>query len=144
MYCSNCGNKVEQGTSFCTKCGSAIGNVAVNNQQAYYYAPKVPGNGLSIAGMVLGIVGLVFALLYLLSVTSDAYILEKAIYRRYVLAYAFGVVLVPLSLSATGLPLSICGFLKNKNGKNVAGIILNSITLLIQFILFLYIVVSFS
>ena len=144
MYCSNCGNKIEKGSSFCTKCGSAIGNVAMNNQPAYYYGPKVPGNGLSIAGMVLGIVGLSFALLYLLGVASESYILEKVMSRRYVVAYAFGVVLVPLALSATGLPLSICGLLKNKNGKNISGIILNSITLLIQFILFIYIVVTFS
>jgi len=144
MYCSNCGNKIERGALFCTKCGSGVENTPMNNQSIYYYAPKVPGNGLSIAGMVLGIVGLTFALLYLLSVVSDSYILERVVYGRYIIAYAFGVVLIPLSLSATGLPLSICGFLKNKNGKNISGIILNSITLLIQFILFLYIVVTFS
>lgn len=144
MFCSNCGNKIEKCSSFCTKCGSATGNVAMNNQPVYYYGPKVPGNGLSIAGMVLGIVGISLALFYLLGVASESYILEKVMYRRYVFAYAFGVVLIPLALSATGLPLSICGLLKNKNGKNIAGIILNSITLLIQFILFIYIVVTFS
>ena len=144
MYCSNCGNKLSQGEAFCTKCGSPTGNNVVNNQPVYYYNQKVPGNGLSIAGMVLGIVGIVFALLYLLSFTAESYVIEYGLNRRFVVAYAFGIVLIPLSLSATGLPLSICGMLKNKNGKNVSGIILNSITLLIQFILFLYIIINYS
>ena len=142
MYCSNCGNKIEKDGIFCANCGTPINTPA--QPQVVYYKQRVPGNGLSIAGMVLGIVGLVFALLYVLSFSSNAYLLERSIYRRYIFAYAFGTVLIPLALSATGLPLSICGLLKNKNGKNISGIILNSLTLLIQFILFLVIVTNYS
>ena len=142
MYCSNCGNKIDKEGIFCANCGTPINTPA--QPQVVYYKQRVPGNGLSIAGMVLGIVGFVFALLYVLSFSSNAYLLERSIYRRYIFAYAFGTVLIPLALSATGLPLSICGLLKNKNGKNISGIILNSLTLLIQFILFLVIVTNYS
>ena len=144
MYCSNCGSKIEKDYSFCGHCGNSVNNTPVYNQPTYYYEPKVPGYGISIAGMVLGIVGLSFAMIDLLGVASSSYALELAVYKRFILAYAFGVVIIPLSLSATGLPLSICGFLKNKNGKNISGIILNSITLLIQFILFLFLIINYS
>ena len=143
MFCSKCGQKIESGAAFCSKCGASI--ESTNQQAVIYYTPKVPGNGLSIAGMVLGIIGLAFAFLYLISFASSDYVLRyNRVYGGYVIAYAFGVILIPLALSATGLPLSICGMLKNKNGKNISGIILNSITLVIQLILFLYIVINYS
>ena len=145
MFCKNCGNKLEDKTVFCTKCGIKIIEDKPNLPVGAYYSPRVPGNGLSIAGMVLGIVGLSFVFLYFVSILDISYLTRQIrMSNSFVFAYAFGVVLVPLALSATGLPLSICGMLKNKNGKNISGIILNSITLVLQLVLFLYIVVTYS
>lgn len=30
MYCSKCGNKIEEGTQFCSKCGNSVSNNNVN------------------------------------------------------------------------------------------------------------------
>lgn len=55
-FCANCGNNIEEGASFCGKCGSSIGttgNVIVNNNN------MLPTHGIITAGFVLGIVGLI-------------------------------------------------------------------------------------
>lgn len=151
MYCSRCGVKIEDDSVFCSKCGNQLrGNPPVyNNQPNYVYVnqAKVPGNGLSIAGMVLGIIALFFAFCYIVALTGNDFKRDMLIYGRYgsqVTAYAFGVILIPTILATTGLPLSISGMSKHKSGKNVAGVVLNTITLVLQVIEFLYIVINYG
>ncbi len=61
MFCPNCGNNNPQGTQFCAACGAQLSQVAPQQSnpvvQPAYVAP-VPGKGLGIASMVLGIVAL--------------------------------------------------------------------------------------
>lgn len=55
MYCYNCGNEVDNGATFCSKCGMRI---MIQPTGYYYNAPEVPvvnkSKGFSIASMVLG------------------------------------------------------------------------------------------
>lgn len=60
MYCSNCGNKIGEGNSFCTKCGIRVvggRNNTVKNEK----------NGLKTASLVLGTMGIVGSLTLILS-----------------------------------------------------------------------------
>ena len=65
MFCPNCGAQNADNVAFCASCGANLGA-----QQPVYQAPvqpvyqqpaqqPVPGKGMGIAGMVLGIVALV-------------------------------------------------------------------------------------
>lgn len=73
MYCTKCGHPNDDNTSFCTNCGAPLGEektVAQDfNQPQQPVQPQqpmpqptgsIPGRGLGIASMVLGIISLVF------------------------------------------------------------------------------------
>ena len=141
-FCSNCGKELKENADVCLNCG-----VLIENAENSYKKIKIPGNGMSIAGMVLGIIAIVWTLLNLLSLNS----LEPAIvdllssYRdlfnkSYVLFwFALGYTFFSLVSSLIGLPLSIVGLVKNKSGKNITGTILNTCAFIISIILFVYI-----
>ncbi len=145
MFCSNCGSKTNENETFCSNCGTSLKpNIANNTVQNVYVKHSVPGNGLSIAGMVLGIVAIVFGLIYAMALTTTEFKIDMALYSRDVVPYAFGMILIPSVLALVGLPLSISGCSKNKNGKNITGIILNSITILLCIFIFTYVVVNYG
>lgn len=70
MFCKNCGKENIDGAKFCAVCGAEMTvaevqpNVKAAPQpqyqpaQPYYNNPVVPGKGMGIAGMILGIVSL--------------------------------------------------------------------------------------
>ncbi len=64
-YCSNCGNKINENTNICLKCGALLNQDVTNNQE--YSNNSISGKGLSIAGMVLGIISLILAILLVLN-----------------------------------------------------------------------------
>ena len=69
-FCSNCGTEQVEGSRFCHACGAQTEPQTAPQQiivpvQTTYLAPqkkKVPGRGMAIAAMVLGIIGVVSAL----------------------------------------------------------------------------------
>ena len=81
MFCPNCGAQNADNVAFCASCGGKLGAEQPVVQQPVYQAPvqpvyqqpvyqqkpaAVPGKGLAITGMVLGIVSLVlFCVLYI-------------------------------------------------------------------------------
>ena len=97
---------------------------------------KVPGNGLSIAGMVLGIIAAVWAFFEILSIGGIRESLSlfegNLYYDSAVVGFAIGYTLFALIPSIIGLPLSIAGMLKQRTGKNIAGLVLNLIALIIS------------
>ena len=142
-FCTNCGKELKEGAEVCLNCG-----VIIKNQVSSPSIPsnKIPGNGKSIAGMVLGIVATFFAILEILSSFNieSALLTLPDVYYDYSVSFIlfwFGVGYVFLSFipSVIGLPLSISGLFKHKNGKNIAGVVLNSFALVISIILFVYI-----
>ena len=100
MFCKKCGKELEKGEHFCSNCGTAIKTVKKvteekeeKEQEEYVYKPqhqapyqpqyypmykkpKAPGNGLSIAGMVLGIIGAVFGLIYMIMMFDRAQMIK--------------------------------------------------------------------
>lgn len=67
MFCSKCGNQVDQGNSYCQKCGAVVSQPLTAQPQSAT-APltsnmsvtAVKTSGMAIASLVLGIVGLFF------------------------------------------------------------------------------------
>ncbi|HCG67085.1 MAG TPA: hypothetical protein DEW22_00150 [Clostridiales bacterium] len=72
MLCSNCGSKLPDNAVFCPNCGQSVLPDAPKNQPgdptATNEAVTVPGNGLGIASMVLGILSLVFMCIFYLGI----------------------------------------------------------------------------
>ena len=129
MFCSNCGNNCHDGSAFCTNCGASLHTQSTHSvseqpafqqpvyQQMYEQAmspqentsSKAPGFGLSIPGMILGILSAAFSCVFYL-------------------APFFGI---------PGLILSIISLVKGRsvkktNGMAVAGLICSIIGLLIS------------
>lgn len=121
-FCSNCGNKLDENAVVCVKCGVATCNL----QQV---KTKQPGRGLSIASMVLGIIAIFYGTCF--SLTSIMISLIEEFYNEEKIVFSIGFNFLPLVLSITGLSLGISSRSKIKNGKNITGIILSSITILL-------------
>jgi lysylphosphatidylglycerol synthetase-like protein (DUF2156 family) len=132
-FCQGCGTPIQQTDAVCPNCGMAITNqlqgvpsdkpVIVNVQQPVGVAaiPAPPGNGMSIASLVLGIVALVG------SVTICGSI------------FAIPVALVGLILGIIGkkkLQIASAPF-----GKATAGIVMSIISLVIAAIVIVFVFV---
>ena len=64
-FCSNCGSEINENDIYCLNCGVLVQNNNINQTLSNDYNIKqnIPGKGLSIAGMILGIISIVFALI---------------------------------------------------------------------------------
>lgn len=76
MFCSHCGAKIQDGAIHCPACGAPVACAAPQQPidpqppfQPYapYQPPLLPGRGLGIASMVLGIVDLVLLFVWFIS-----------------------------------------------------------------------------
>lgn len=63
MFCKNCGKEINDQAVVCVHCGCAVANAAPKaaNPTAPMVGAGNDGKGLSIAALVLGLIGLVFA-----------------------------------------------------------------------------------
>lgn len=82
MFCRKCGTQMSDDSNFCTVCGvqrlpTAPGQPTCQpvpqqtfsqapQQPIVYVKPKIPGRGFGISSLVLGIVGLVYACVFLI------------------------------------------------------------------------------
>lgn len=109
MYCSNCGNKVDEKAVVCIHCGCAISsNIKFKKNNL----------GKGIASMVLGIVGMIFALAAFENITDPSLIYESS---SYITGYAFGTVLIQTTLAIISICLASSERKLEKNGFNTAG-----------------------
>ena len=124
-FCSNCGNSLAEGTAFCPSCGAACGGIQPRNvvpQQVVYVREKIPGRGFGITSLVLGIVGLVYAvsLLLVMPLTyAFSYISTSldAAYGMYeIAAFDFLPVLAILIYSIPSILAVIFGIVSEKRG----------------------------
>lgn len=132
-FCHNCGNEIDQNAIVCVKCG-----VSVNNIQ-HTTPVKQPGRGLGIASMVLGIIAIFYGMISTLMCTAiiateEFYYLEEKI----IVAVIFN--FLPIILSIIGLALGLGSISKTKNGMNITGIILSSLTLFICILLIILVI----
>ena len=129
-FCSNCGNKIDENADVCIKCG-----IFVNDFKKF---KKSNGKGLGIASMVVGIIGVYYAVIMGL-VCLGLIISDEILYEERFLVFTL-INFWPIALGSTGLGLSISAIKKNKFKMTTAGLILNIITLsvcLISFLLFM-------
>lgn len=76
-FCRECGNKLNENSMFCEKCGTryeVVGQPRTNTRKKT--------NGLSVIGMILGILSLTFSMWGLLSVIS---IIVSSIARKQII-----------------------------------------------------------
>jgi len=74
MFCKNCGQQLPDDTKFCPECGTATDLAPQNayyHTQAVYVKPTIPGKGLGIAAMILGIIGVFASFSSLENLISD-------------------------------------------------------------------------
>lgn len=108
MVCNNCGKEIQNGTKFCTNCGTKVEEKAVEPVVTETAKPASQGSSaLGIASMVLGIVSIILS--WILSI--------------FILVFPI-----------VGLILGICA--KGKKGFKITGIILNAISIAVCFIMF--------
>lgn len=142
MYCSHCGEKVQEGAFFCAKCGNVIHKEKIVNNtvaSSNAVAMRPAGSGAATASMVLGILAIVAGVITLFvavgfsayNTYSDFYSYVSNSYQTELVFAAIGVIFIPavLAIIAFGLALGSRG--KIKNGANTAGLILSIITFVI-------------
>ena len=143
-YCSKCDNIMDENNNNCLYCSVQKNkeNNLINSNNSL--KKKVPGKGLSIAGMVLGIYNTygsilnIFTLKYnieqLSYYSNNTYISKTFITNVYLTVQIIFRVLLPI----LGLVLSYFGYRKHESNFNKSGLILNSVSLCIAICLFIY------
>ena len=157
-FCSQCGAPQPDGAKFCASCGKPIvqpvASAPVNPQPVYrppvygqpiysqpitYVAPKIPGRGLGIAAMVLGIVAQVYGAIFLLAALETAQYRDYD-YYRYEISEDLAPVMILVVIPAI-LAMCFSVSAKNKgyrNGVSNSGMVLSVISLacaLISFVI---------
>jgi len=133
-FCSNCGSELKENADICVNCGVLI------NKNYKTKKIKAPGKGMSIAGMILGIIGIFMNFCDLTEVISMHFNIGS--FYDYYESFADAIfdVFLFLGVSITGLVLSAVSRTKIKNGFNITGLILNPISILLTIILFILII----
>lgn len=117
MYCSNCGNKVDEKAYICVNCGVILQKERISVQK------KERGNGLGIASMILGILSTFLCLSTFLVDISEVGMYTKLVDRFY---YAVGFNFIQIILTIISLCL---GLSSKKNGFSKAGVVLSFISI---------------
>jgi len=127
MYCSNCGKKIDEKAIICIHCGCSI-------------EKNIPKKsiGKGIASMVLGIIGLFFALCAFANLSDLYEIATESL--SYQIGYAIGTVLVQGILAIIAICLSVSERKNAKNGFNTAGFWLSIATFVIMAIQFISVI----
>ena len=120
MFCPNWGNKLEENTIVCDKCGTLV-------KRSNYQKNVVKGN-INIRGVVsliFGIISILMCFDFLLQNISNVGMYTKITERLY---YAFDLVLAPLCLSFVTLVVSYGGK-NNDKVLNKIGLFLSIISI---------------
>lgn len=125
-FCSHCGKEVNENAVVCVNCGCAIDGTLITKT-------KIPGKGLGIASMVIGIIAVFYGMFSML-ISTVIISLDEFYYFEEKIAFAIICNFLPIVLSIIGLSLGCSSIFKTKTGMNITGIILNAITLLISII----------
>lgn len=136
MYCSNCGNKVDEKAVVCVKCG-----VLINNKINVIKNENKQNNGRGIASTILGIIA-VYISLTAFRVMPDVDSIISSYNEEEVFFFAIGIVLLQTIFAIISLLLALFERKNNKNGFNTCGFILSIISLLISFVQFIYVVMK--
>jgi hypothetical protein len=72
MYCTNCGAQNPDGSSFCQKCGAALGTAAAPTPVIQPVAIARKTSGMAVASLVLGILGFMTGITAVLAIIFGA------------------------------------------------------------------------
>ncbi len=122
-FCSKCGNAVNEADNVCANCGNALNDSNNSATQVIQVIakPEIPGRGLGIAAMILGIIGILGDVPgttnVILALNANA---SKGDFEEFLSVFAvYGVFcLLALIFGACSIKHSL------KNGQGVAGLIL--------------------
>lgn len=136
-FCRNCGAQNADNASFCGNCGASLGQniYGHNGGTVIMVKPKIPGRGLGISSMVLGIIGLVYSVMFLFSIPQAIENLEYISFRE----PDYSSFLTPVAIFSVLSILSICfapaAFKRGyKNGVSTSGLVMGTIGLVGYFI----------
>lgn len=138
-YCSNCGEQIDEKAVVCVKCGVPVSSVSSVTNENNIAPVNNNKSGAATASMVLGILGIIAAVISLI-ITIGLVAFSSSIFYDGYGSYTTEItltkiimscilVVIPGILSLIGLPLGI--FCKRGSGSKIAGIILNAISILI-------------
>lgn len=136
MYCSNCGNKVDEKAVVCVKCG-----VLINNKNGSLQCDNKPNKGKGIASMILGIIAVYFSLSTFSNLPNISSFLEP-FYRGDMSLFSLSLrfVLLQSIFAIIAISLAISEAKNNKNGFNISGFCLSIVSFLISSIEVVYII----
>lgn len=126
MFCTNCGNKIEEGADVCVHCGKLLKQTQTQPVARKKYS------GLSIAAMVLGIIGVFFSISCLseMDMAIEEMIAFDVSAGRF--GFIIGYLLIPMIFGILSLIFSIIEFKKSKNGMNIAGLSLSILIFVLE------------
>ncbi len=151
VFCSQCGQQMDDQQKFCASCGKPTQGAAQNTtpQQVPVYGgvqqptvvyvskPKIPGRGLGIASMVLGIIGLVYSVISV-GGAIDMYSRLDMNYEYYdyvgysAISSSTAVFAVWSVLSVLALIFGCCSIGKKyKNGVSISGVVMGGMGFLL-------------
>lgn len=130
-FCTKCGTQLNDGACFCSACGTPLNGQNAQPQMQFqqsvyvYTKPKVPGRGLGIAGMVLGIIGLFYSVVMLMAVIAALKTMNLYDYEAFsVNIPLIFMILLYSSLSILGVSLAGCAKRKGyRTGISTAGVV---------------------
>lgn len=134
MYCQSCGKEIDKEAVICVHCG-----VPTNNYNGQ--VNKKSGKGRGIAGMILGIIGILYCLIAFSSLGTFEFKINMAAYtdsERF--PFAIGFVLVQSIFAILAVSLSGSERKKFKNGFNTSGLWLGLVSFAMIAIQFIYVI----
>jgi len=137
MFCQNCGNQIPDGTNFCPNCGAGANQSAPPNyvQPIYVQKPIVPGRGLGIAAMVLGIIGAFYGFVEILSSVNALKSIDDIISSAEVKTGMISAFCVYAVLNILAVSFAVASRSKGyRNGISQSGLILGVIGLIFNIV----------
>lgn len=121
MYCSNCGKKVVEGADFCTGCGKLLPKSSSNNNGVTGSKETKPGQGMAIASLVLGILGVLYCFQAFSNIDDGINLLFYYTEVAEKIGFIIGYILVQSIFGTLAICFSISSKKKQKSGFNTAG-----------------------
>ncbi len=123
MYCTNCGNKIEEGADVCIHCGKLLKKEVVAIQKKH--------SGFSVAALVLGIIGVFIGFCCLIEIETAISEIEMEDFASKI-GYIIGYTMIPMILAVLSFIFSLVDLKNKKNGFNIAGLVLSSTAFLME------------
>lgn len=155
--CSKCGVEVEENSAFCNNCGSKLDTVSndisanvntnTTNNNTQISNTKGKSSGVSIAALVIGIIGSIFSLSIITQLSSSVDSLNTLLLdystsgeqMAVIIGFIFGYTIFDFIPCIVGTILSIIGISKKKDTLAIVALVLNIICICVSIFAGIYI-----